>query len=148
MKTSTWLMSDFDAGECLLEQVGSPKIGVDAPADAPELASIPAAILRREAMIAYQHLGGPQYLMSEPQLLAKVLLKLLPAEITQEVKNDIQVTISWASESRLSYAKTEVIEADSVPWREPAPDNQTKVAVDRMIRDAAEATRPLEPPKG
>ena len=86
----------------------------------------------------------------------------LNAPVVVEQRQDININISWAGPERLSYAKQpEVIDmapatataavidmapaATEVPWREPAPDNQTKVAVDRLLSDARAATRPLEP---
>jgi hypothetical protein len=144
MSGETWLMMDYEAGECELSQVGSPKKVADAPDDD----MTPSERLKRDALVAYKSLGGPEYLKRNPDLLDKALLKMI-AEPPQKV--DAQLTIKidapWMSPDRLSYNRQEVIDVEPVPsiGEVERADRETKAIDDARARHAASGER-LPPP--
>lgn len=160
-----WTIDDYAANLCEFSQVGMSKAPpepppIDVPDLPPELSSIPAAILKRDAMIAYQKLGGPQFLMDNEQLLAKVLLKLLPAEIQQSHGGSITVNIRFSNPNfnkppePVDVVENELPLVPSLPlavhptpaeaaksWKEPAPDAEVAVGV-RSVVAAYSNTQP------
>jgi hypothetical protein len=66
--------------------------------------------LKRDAMLAYKALGGPEYLKRNPELLDKTLLKMVaePAQKTDAVVRII-VDAPWLSPQRLSYQRDSVM---------------------------------------
>lgn len=149
----TWSVEDALAGDCDMKDVGMPRpfTPPSVPASEeisglpPELASIPAHILKRDAMIAYQKMGGPQYLMANEQLLSKVLLKLLPNEMVSDSKSEVVVRFEWLSKERNEalnngYKQAEVIE--NAPWKPKQPD----VVLDAEVKSFVESQKPLSKP--
>lgn len=126
MSGETWLMMDFEAGECELAQVGSPK----KLADAPDEDMTASERLKRDALVAYKSLGGPEYLKRNPELLDKALLKMI-AEPEKKTETEVRIVVDapWLSSDRLSYQR-EVIDLtpnESKPegWR--PEDSRTHV---------------------
>lgn len=121
MQAATWLMMDFEAGLCSLEQVGSPRHEGGPSAD--DLTA--SERLKRDALVAYKALGGPEYLKRNPDLLDKALLKMI-AEPEKKTETSVMIKIDapWMSPDRLSYLRERAIEAvpaEVVP-HEQAPD--------------------------
>ena len=101
-----WTIDDYTADRCAFEQVGrerSPEQVLELPPDDPDLTA--SAQLKRDAMLTYKALGGPQYLRRNPELLDKALLKMM-AEPVQKVDATIKIVIDapWMDgRTRLSY---------------------------------------------
>jgi hypothetical protein len=144
MKNATWLMMDYEAGECDLSQVGSPKVSIDdgVATDAADLSLIPSERLKVDAMTAYNSLGGPEYLRRNPDRLDKVLLKMV-AEPDKRVDSNVTVTVHapWMLPTRLAYL--DAIPANEptpaldntthTPWRVPEPEPQPLVSAQRIL---------------
>lgn len=110
--------------------------------DAPGTLSV--ADLRQDVLQAYKQLGGAAYLMKNPALLSKLLVKIA-GETKQSDNSPVTVNISWLSPNRLSYknegnvvdiapaiAGDKVIEA-AIPWKEGPPEQ----GLAHILRDAA-----------
>ena len=94
MSNDTWLMMDYEAGKCNLEQVGSPV--TLPPPDDPDLPV--SQQLKRDAMLAYAALGGPEYFRRNPELLDKTLLKMVAEPVQRsELNANVSVTIKYSN---------------------------------------------------
>jgi hypothetical protein len=143
-----WTQEDALVRRCRFIDVGTPRIEEapepDTQVEPPplpnltddELEAIPIRIIKRDAMRAYQRLGGANWLAQNPVLLQKVLLRLMPTEVNLDEKKDVKITITWAGPERLSYRKADVIEAQPTEWKEPTPE----AGVAAVLRD--EASKP------
>jgi hypothetical protein len=133
-----WSVDDVLAKRCSLADVGTRKARVEAPAevvscvevdDLPErVRHVPSAILKRDALAAYKSLGGADYLRSQPDLLNKLLLKLLPTEVSQSVEMRGSVVIAVASPQLapgtldVAPASAPTHDATTIEYRELPPD--------------------------
>jgi hypothetical protein len=113
--------------------------------------------LKQDVLQAYEELGGINYLMREPALLKRILVRLVKQQAPQpEVIIDLARDMPWLNfTSRLSYKdytvqeeqSTEVIElspsptkANSPPligWREPESDGLAKTIRGTWKKDLA-----------
>lgn len=66
---------------------------------------------------AFELIGGVPRLTlwadRNPSKFYAMFSKMIPSTIQSQINKDIRVTISWATEDRLSYAKADVIEAEA-----------------------------------
>lgn len=138
-----WTIDDYTADRCAFEQVGrerSPEQVIELPPDDPDMTA--SAQLKRDAMLAYKALGGPEYLRRNPELLDKTLLKMV-AEPAQKVDATVKIVIDapWMSADRLSYMR-ELQVIDVAPLPRQYPSETTPVSSDPEVeRVAAELRR-------
>jgi len=150
-----WTIADVNAGLCGTDDLGHPRPNpfvADSPRDVgteplpnlteEELDYIPAKLLKRDALRAYQRLGGANWLVQNPTLLGKVLLRTLPTELNTDERRTLDVHITWAGPDRLSYQAKEIVDAEvvgpapgkepSTPWRPIDPDTTALNASARL----------------
>lgn len=76
--------------------------------------------------------------------------------VTMDQKTEVTVRFDWLSKERYDVVTTrewgkDVVDVtpapaiEASPWKDVAPDSETKLAVDRTIREAAKASAPLKP---
>ena len=107
-----WTFADFDRRLCSHRDVGKPKplsplVKLELAVEDVILDALPTPQggerLRRDAMAAYDHLGGAAWLAAHPDLLRRLLLKI--AEEPAPAPNVIvTVNAPWLSPQRLTYA--------------------------------------------
>lgn len=133
MSAILWTQEDAIARRCGFIDVGTPRIEPESKVEVPErptlptltdqevLEALPVKVLKRDALRAYQALGGAEWLARSPVLLGKILMRLLPVEVNSDERTTLDIKITWAGPERLSYQRAEVIEARE-PWKEPESD--------------------------
>jgi hypothetical protein len=108
-----WTNEDYLLGDCDASVVGRPR---DAPTPVDELIdSLPddkltPATLRKEALKAFKQLGGAKYLLKNPVLLEKILVRMAgEAPPPAQQNTTVQVNVGWLSPNRLSY-KNQIVD--------------------------------------
>ena len=92
--------------------------------------SLTPADLRQDVLQAYKELGGARYLMQNPALLAKLLVKIA-GETKETNPATVSVNISWLTPDRLSYRQA----ADVV-------DIAPAIAGDQLIEQSIKGSEP------
>ena len=115
ISVEVWRTRDFNAGRCLLEDIGQPK--PPGAAQEPEMLLPLRERIREDTLHAYVELGGKDYLKSKPELLDKIILKSVtpdPAPVQSPGPPvDIYIEFPWlAGSDRLGYKRDGRISAD------------------------------------
>ena len=112
-KVPVWTCEDWGRMLCEKDQIGKPKdptIGRPLTPNPQQVAAelsaphFDAATLRQDILQAYKQLGGVKYLVQNPALLQKLLLKIAngPALISQA---PITINVPWLTPDRLAYKR-------------------------------------------
>ena len=116
-KSDSWALSDFFDGRCTKAQVGQSKKGIDAAGEELALATEQLRLtpkqLRKDVLEAYKQLGGVKYLMRNPLLLEKLLVKVVAEEKPVVQVTNTVVLPSWAGPERLSYRENIIDAAEA-----------------------------------
>lgn len=122
-ESPVWGDDDYVAGYCNKSDVGRVKPGfappwspttrsLDPSYDAEDVTEMLEAAsakalntddFKRDVLIAYAALGGPRFLMQHPQLMEKLLIKLLGEQKAPSGPATVTVNLSWLSPERLAY---------------------------------------------
>ena len=92
---SYWTIEDYTSNLCAFELVGKPRTSepseptIEVPPDSADLT--PRERLKRDTMLAYNALGGPEYLRRNPELLDKALLKIVSEPVQVNMNNTLVI---------------------------------------------------------
>jgi len=146
-----WTLEDYTADRCAFAQVGKARDDsapvIDIPPDDGKLS--PSDRLKRDAMLAYSALGGPEYLRRNPDLLDKTLLKLVAEPpLRADINTVITINAPWMSPERLSYAHAPpLLDVIDAPTRQYPSEASPIPPADPDVLARADALRKLPPLK-
>ena len=95
MSHAHWTMEEYMAGKCELDDVAKPKPPIDTPPVEPDTPA--RERLRRDAILAYEALGGPEYLRRNPELLDKVLVKMVGDTVENKMDMKLQIELKYTN---------------------------------------------------
>lgn len=138
MTYAHWTMEEYMAGKCALEDVATPKPPIDATSPDPDL--LPRERLRRDAILAYNALGGPEYLRRNPELLDKVLLKMVGDTVENTVDMKLEVVLKYSNPAFNTVHAIEDVTPKAIEST-PPPTIQEITAARQSHLDANKAAR-------
>lgn len=107
---STWTNSDYLAHRCQKTDIGKPKGLIDD--DALVTVSGESPDLQKDILEAYRQLGGVKFLVKNPALLEKLLIKSIAPPKTDQLDQTITINIPWLKPDRLSYRNGKPLASD------------------------------------